>query len=34
MAHILEDPGHMGMFEEPEKTLEIVRDFVNLRVKN
>lgn len=26
-AYILEEAGHMGMFEQPEKTLQIVRDF-------
>lgn len=29
-AHILEHVGHMGMLEEPEKTLEIVEEFANL----
>ena len=29
-VHILENVGHMGMLEEPEKTLEIVEEFANL----
>ncbi len=29
-VHILDDAGHMGMLEEPKKTLEIVREFANL----
>lgn len=32
-VHILENAGHMGMLEEPEKTLEVVAEFANLRVK-
>lgn len=29
-VHILENVGHMGMLEVPEKTLEIVKEFANL----
>lgn len=29
-VHILENVGHMGMLEEPEKTLQIVEEFANL----
>ncbi len=32
-VHLLEDAVHMGMIEEPEKTLEIVAKFANLSVK-
>lgn len=31
-VHILENAGHMGMIEDPEKTLEIVAEFANLKV--
>lgn len=30
-VHILENAGHMGMIEEPEKTLGIVAEFANLK---
>ncbi|MBI1305298.1 MAG: alpha/beta fold hydrolase [Bacteroidetes bacterium] len=29
MVHILEESGHLGMIEEPEKSLQIIRDFAN-----
>lgn len=32
-VHILENTGHMGMFEEPQKTLEIIAQFANLKIK-
>ncbi|HXH18482.1 MAG TPA: alpha/beta hydrolase [Chitinophagales bacterium] len=31
-VHILDDAGHMGMLEAPKKTLEMVREFVNLNL--
>ncbi|MDZ4844137.1 MAG: alpha/beta hydrolase [Chitinophagales bacterium] len=31
-VHFLENVGHMGMLEEPEKTLGIVQEFINLNV--
>ncbi len=31
-VHILQDSGHEGMMEEPEKSLNIMREFINLRV--
>jgi len=30
-VHLLEGTGHMGMFEEPKKTLHIVEEFLNLK---
>lgn len=33
-VHILNGVGHMGMLEDPEKTLAMVEDFINLKVSS
>jgi len=34
LIHILPDIGHMGMFEQPKKTAELVREFINYCQRN